>query len=185
MAVVAGIFLEKIGLKKAKLAKNAEHGAEAEAAVGAILDNLPDGNFIIHDFDSGKGKIDHILICPKGIFTLETKSHAGKVSFDGEKLLRNGRPFEKDFTKQAWAQCYLAREILAGWGITNPLPQPVILFTNDSIETCGKTRGIDIVGIDFLRRFLDRLPDRISLPEAGRIYYRIKAASKEQTGGPI
>jgi hypothetical protein len=126
----------------------------------------------------GKGNIDHILICPKGIFTLETKSHTGKVSFDGEMLLRNGRPFEKDFLKQAWAQCYLVREILAKWGITSPLPDPVILFTKAFIEIRGKTKGIEIVGIKYFPKFLERFPEKISTPEAGRIYNRIKAASK-------
>lgn len=176
--VVAVKYLEKIGLEKAKRSKDAERGAEAEEAVGAILDNLPEGNFVIHDFDSGKGNIDHILIGPKGIFTLETKSHAGKVSFDGEKLLRNGKPFEKDFLKQAWAQCYLVREILAKWGITTPLPEPIILFTKAFIEVCGNTKGIEIIGIKYFPEFLERLPDKISTPEAGRIYNRIKAASK-------
>jgi hypothetical protein len=179
IAVAAMKYLEKYGLDKAKRSKDAERGAEAEEAVGAILDILPEGNFVIHDFDSGKGNIDHILIGPKGIFTLETKSHAGKVSSDGEKLLRNGRPFEKDFLKQAWAQCYLVREILAKWGITTPLPEPVILFTKASIEVRGKTKGIEIIGINYLPKFIERLPDKISTPEAGRIYNRIKAATKE------
>jgi hypothetical protein len=138
---------------------------------------LPEGNFVIHDFNSGKGNIDHILIGPKGIFTLETKSHAGKVSFDGKKLLRNGRPFEKDFLKQAWAQCYLVREILARWGITDPLPEPVILFTRASIEVRGKAKGIDILDLASFSRTIDQLPDKISTPEAGRIYNRIRAAS--------
>ena len=179
VGVVAAIkYLEKYGLDKAKRSKDAERGAEAEEAVGAVLDNLPEGNFVIHDFNSGKGNIDHILICPKGIFTLETKSHAGKVSFDGEMLLRNGRPFEKDFLKQAWAQCYLVREILAKWGITSPLPDPVILFTKAFIEIRGKTKGIEIVGIKYFPKFLERFPEKISTPEAGRIYNRIKAASK-------
>ena len=171
-------YLEKNGLEKAKRSKDAERGAEAEEAVGAILDNLPEGNFVIHDFDSGKGNIDHILICSKGIFTLETKSHAGKISFDGEKLLRNGRPLEKDFLKQAWAQCYLVREILAKWGITTPLPEPVILFTNAFIEVRGKAKGIDIIGIKYFSKFLERLPDKIPTPAAGTIYNRINAASK-------
>jgi hypothetical protein len=171
-------YLEKIGLEKAKRSKDAKRGAEAEEAVGEILDNLPEGNFIIHDFDSGKGNIDHILIGPKGIFTLETKSHAGKVSFDGQKLLRNGKPFEKDFLKQAWAQCYLVREILVKWGITTPLAEPVILFTKAFIVVRGKAKGIEILGIKYFPKYLERFPDKISTPEAGRIFNRIKAASK-------
>jgi hypothetical protein len=176
--VAAIKYLERYGNEKAKRFKDAKRGAEAEEAVGALLDNLPEGNFIIHDFNSGKGNIDHILIGSKGIFTLETKSHAGKVSFDGEKLLRNGKPFEKDFLKQAWAQCYLIRGILANWGITNPLPEPVILFTKAFIEVRGKTKGIEITGIKHFPKYLEQLPGKISTPEAGRIYNRIKAASK-------
>lgn len=170
--------LEKTGIQVAKRTKDAERGAVAEEAVGAFLGNLPEGNFVINDFNSGKGNIDHILICPKGIFTLETKSHPGKVSFDGEKLLRNGKAFEKDFLKQAWAQCYLVREILAKWGITTPLAEPVILFTKGFIEVRGKAKGIEIIGINYLLKFLERLPDMISTPEAGRIYNRLIAASK-------
>lgn len=176
--VVAIKYLEKVGLEKAKRSKDAERGAEAEEAVGAILDSLPEGNFVIHDFASGKGNIDHLLVCTKGILTLETKSHAGKVSFDGNKLLRNGRKFEKDFLNQAWAQCYLVKEVLAKRGITNLHPEPVILFTKAAVQVRGKAGGIDIVGIKDFSRFLKLLPDRISVPEAGRIYNRLKAASK-------
>ena len=165
VVVVAAIkYLEKYGLDKAKRSKDAERGAEAEEAVGAILGNLPEGNFVINDFNSGKGNIDHILIGPKGIFTLETKSHTGKVSFDGKKLLRNGRPFEKDFLKQTWAQWYLVREILAKWGITTPLSEPVILFTNAFIEVRGKAKGIDIVGIKYFRNFSNGFPTRYRPP---------------------
>lgn len=170
-------YLERFALEKARRGKDAERGAEAEEAVGAILDNLPAGNFIIHDFNSGKGNIDHILMCPKGIFTLETKSHAGKVSFDGKKLLRNGRKFEKDFLNQAWAQCYLVKAILARRGITNLQPEPIILFTKAFVQVRGKATGIHILGINDFPKFLERLPDTISVPEAGRIYDRIKAAS--------
>lgn len=170
-------YLEKFALDKAKRSKDAERGAEAEEAVGAILDNLPAGNFIIHDFQSGKGNIDHILMCPKGIFTIETKSHAGKVSFDGKKLLRNGRKFEKDFLNQAWAQCYRVKEILSKWGITNLHPEPVILFTRANLQLRGKPTGIHIVGINDFSKFLGQLPHKISVPEAGRIYNRIKAGS--------
>lgn len=176
--VVAAIkYLEKVGLEKAKRGKDADRGADAEEAVGAILDRLPEGNFVIHDFASGKGNIDHILMCTKGILTLQTKSHAGKVSFDGNKLLRNGRKFEKDFLNQAWAQCYLVKEVLAKRGITNLHPEPVILFTKAAVQVRGKAGGIDIVGIKDFSRFLKLLPDRISVPEAGRIYNRLKAAS--------
>jgi hypothetical protein len=138
---------------------------------------LPEGYFVVHDFDSGKGTIGRILIGPKGIFTLETKSHTGEVTFDGNQLLRNGRPFGKDWIRRAWAQCFLVRGLLAEWGITTPLPEPVILFANAHVKVQGKARGVEIAGLRSLPKILDPLPNRLSIPEAGRIYNRILAAS--------
>ena len=169
-------YLEKYGLEKAKRSKDAERGAEAEEAVGGILDNLPEGNFVIHDFDSGKGNIDHILVCTKGIFTLETKSQAGEITFDGERLLQNGRPFLKDFIKQAWAECYVVREVLANCGITSPVAEPVILFPNAFVKVRGKAKRVEIISLKYFPKFLERLPTCIAVPEAGRIYNRIIAA---------
>jgi hypothetical protein len=72
----------------------------------------------------------------------------------------------------------LVREILAKWGITTPLPEPLILFTKAFIEVRGKAKGIEILGINYFPKYLERFPDKISIPEAGRIYNRIKAATR-------
>jgi hypothetical protein len=173
-------YLEKRGTTAIDRAKHAEKGARAEEKIGDFLDSLPEGHFIIHDFDSGRGNIDHVLICTKGIFTMETKSQDGEVTFDGEKLLRNSRPYPKDFLRQAWAECFAVREILANWGITSPAAEPVILFPNAFVKVRGKARGVEIISLKFkyLPTFLERLPDRLTVPEAGRIYNRVKAAGR-------
>jgi hypothetical protein len=171
-------YLEKKGSIVIDRAKRADRGAVAEERVGDFLNSLPEGNFIIHDFNSGKGNIDHILINTKGIFTLETKSHNGDVTFDGEKLLRGKHPFEKDFLSQAWAECFAVRNVLQGWGITSPKAEPIILFTNAYVKVRGKAKGVEILSLKYLPKFLERLPDRQTIPEAGRIYNRVKAASQ-------
>lgn len=148
-----------------------------ETSSDVIRDSLPGGYFLIHGLHSIKGRIDHILICPKGIFTLETDGDAGEVTFDGEKLLRNGRPFGKNFLKQAWAQCSLAREVLGGWGIVTPLPEPVILFRNATVTIRGKAGGVEVAGIGHFPKLLERLPDRLTATEAEKIVDRIQAAS--------
>ena len=49
--------------------------------VGAVLDDLRSAGWLaIHDADLGRGNADHIVIGPGGILTVETKSHAGRVS---------------------------------------------------------------------------------------------------------
>jgi hypothetical protein len=179
--VVGGLFLvgikllEKKGDATLKRAKQAERGAIAEEKTGAILEALAEGHFVIHDFYTGRGNIDHILIGPKGIFTLEVKSHHGAVSLENGILLCDGQQFEKDFLKQAWAECFAVREILANWDIKEPKAEPLIVFSNAFVKVRGKANGVAVIHLKFLATFLQRLPDRLTKGEAGRIFNRLRA----------
>jgi hypothetical protein len=170
--------LEKKGSTAVKRSQDAERGTEAEKKVGDFLDSLPEGNFVIHEFDSGQGNIGHILIGPKGIFTIDTKSHRGVVEFSGTILLRDGRPFDKDFLKQAKAQCLLAEKILENWQIRNPRPEALLVFTDAFVKVRGKAKGVSVVSAGDFPRFLERLPDRMTISEAGRVYNRLRSAVK-------
>jgi Nuclease-related domain len=62
------------------LVERRDRGASAEEHVGALLAQLPAEEWhVIHDASFGRGNIDHILIGPPGLFTVETKSHPGPV----------------------------------------------------------------------------------------------------------
>ena len=57
-----------------------DRGASAEEHVGSLLDELPREEWhVIHDASVGHGNVDHILIGPAGVYTIETKSHPGPV----------------------------------------------------------------------------------------------------------
>ena len=139
-------------------ALDARRGAVAEEAVGNLLGDLPAGYFVVNDFVSKRGNIDHIVISTKGILTVETKSHRGVVSCEGEMLKRDGQPFEKDFIKQAWAEAYSIRDLLTCHGISAPKPQPVLLFANADVQVRKQVRGVEIVS----RRYLPALPEAIT-----------------------
>jgi hypothetical protein len=145
-----------------KRALDARRGAVAEEDVGNLLGELPAGYFVVHDFVSKKGKIDHIVISTKGILTVETKSHKGVVTCEGEMLNRDGKPFEKDFIKQAWAEAYSIRDLLTEKCVCNLRPQPVIVFTEADVQVKEKVRGVKIIGIKDLHAFLEGLPDWMS-----------------------
>lgn len=53
-------------------------GAEGEEVEGLAAD----GWHVIHDVSFGRGNIDHILVGPGGVFTIETKSRGGKIFLD-------------------------------------------------------------------------------------------------------
>ena len=153
-----------------KRALDARRGAVAEEDVGNLLGELPAGYFVVNDFVSKRGNIDHIVISTKGILTVETKSHRGVVSCEGEMLKRDGQPFEKDFTKQAWAEAYSIRDLLASHGISAPKPQPVLLFANADVQVRKQVRGVEIISRRYFPLYLKRIPNRLSASEAEKIF---------------
>jgi len=78
IALLAAMFV--ISRYVLPLVERRDRGATAEEHVGGLLDGLAgDGWRVIHDASFGRGNIDHVLIGPAGLFTVETKSHPGPV----------------------------------------------------------------------------------------------------------
>lgn len=71
-------------------------GAVGEERVGAILEDLrAEGWSAVHDVATGRGNVDHIVVGPGGLFTIETKSRRGWADVDR---------IEERWLKQAYAQ---------------------------------------------------------------------------------
>jgi hypothetical protein len=154
-------WAEAMGDKAEKFTDRAivwKPGAVAEESVGGLLEALPDNYSVISGFVTKKGTSDYLVVGPKGILTIETKSHQGVVTNNGEKLLRDGQPFEEDFIKQAWARSYSVRDLLAEKGVCTLRTQPVIVFTDADVQVKEKIRGVHIVGMRNLHAFLEGLP---------------------------
>ena len=69
-------------------------GAIGELVVGEILDNLGPEWLVLHAVPVGSGSsdIDHVLIGPAGVFTINTKNHSGQpVWVAGRTLMVAGR----------------------------------------------------------------------------------------------
>ena len=157
-------------------ALDARRGAVAEEDVGNLLGELPAGYFVVNDFVSKRGNIDHIVISTKGILTVETKSHRGVVSCEGDILKRDGKPFEKDFIKQAWAEAFSIRDLLTSHGISAPKPQPVLLFANADVQVRQQVRGVEIISRRYLSVYLQRLQTRMTTKEAEKIFEILKSS---------
>ena len=186
VTVVVGVgviyWVKRMGDKAeaySKRALDARRGAVAEEDVGNLLGELPAGYFVVHDVVSKRGNIDHIVISTKGILTVETKSHRGVVSSEGEMLKRDGKPFEKDFIKQAWAEAYSIRDLLISHGISAPKPQPVLLFANADVQVRKQVRGVEIISRRYLPAYLERLQNRMSAKEAEKIFEILKLSQSQ------
>ena len=137
---------------------DARRGEAAGEDVGNLLGELPAEYSVVDDYVSKTGNIDRIVISTKGILTVGTKSHRGVVRCEGDVLTLDGKPFEEDFIKQAWAHSYSIRDLLTENGVCNLRPQPVIVFTDADVQVYKKVRGVHIVGIKNFHAFLQGLP---------------------------
>ena len=61
------------------LLERRDRGATGEEEVGELLEGLGGEWRVEHDVSLGRGNVDHVLVGPAGVFTVETKSHPGPV----------------------------------------------------------------------------------------------------------
>ena len=132
-----------------------DRGATGEEQVGGLLDGLEGkGWHAIHDASLGNGNVDHILIGPAGVFTVETKSHPGPVRvarIHGATL------------SQAQAQ----RKAIAR--VTGMEVEPLIVYSRAWIDRpLARRKGVRVLPARMLARYLDRRSETPMSPEQAR-----------------
>ena|SRR3989338_8316685 len=108
----------KIVLAKHKI-KALRLGRDGEKIVSEYLDELRGKGYrVLHDIVGDDFNIDHLLIGPKGVFTVETKTVSkparGKaaIDYDGTQILVNGFKPDRDPVAQAKAQAHWVKELV-------------------------------------------------------------------------
>ena len=95
-----------------------ELGRDGEKAVGQFLESLRERGYrVFHDVVGGNFNLDHVLIGPAGVFTIETKTHSKpggdvRVTFDGETIRIDGFEPDQDPVVQCGSQASWLRELL-------------------------------------------------------------------------
>lgn len=136
IAVVSGLLCFREAQARWKLANYADQGAAAEEAIADLLIPLQYENWQI-DYnvrDRSVGDIDVVLLSPDGqTYTIDVKSHSGKVGTNGKQLYRlynrSKYPFEKDFLAQAKRQAIAVKKRRKLSWVT-----PIVVFTNAIVE---------------------------------------------------
>lgn len=119
-------------------------GAEGERRVGAALAELTaDGWMALHGVSLGRGDVDHILIGPGGIFTIETKSHRGRIPIDN---------IDPKMLKQAYAEKKLIERI------TGMEVQPLLVFSRAWLigSVPAQRKGVTILPARMLGHYFSR-----------------------------
>jgi hypothetical protein len=139
-------------------------GAEGERAVGAICTELEaNGWHAIHDVSLGHGNVDHILVGPGGIFTIETKSHPGRIAIDH---------IDPRMLKQAYAEKKLLERI------TGHDVQPLLVFSRAYLvgSVPAQRRGVTVLPARTLQHYFSRRRPVLETADAAKLHERLTAA---------
>ena len=151
---------------------------DGERVVGQYLDRLrEDGYHIFHDIIGRNFNIDHVVIGPHGIFTIETKTYSkqvegkSKICFDGEAITVNGHKPDRDPIVQALAQAsWLSEQIKESTGHVHSV-QPVVVFPGwfiSSPPNALRSGCVWVINPKGLPKFINNATRRLS-PEEGKL----------------
>jgi Nuclease-related domain len=136
-------------------------GAEGEEVVGGILERLTgDGWHAIHDVAFGRGNIDHIVVGPGGVFTIETKSRGGKV-------------WLKHLDPKMLGQAYAEKKTLEK--IIGMEVQALLVFSRAYVvdPVPAKRRGVTILPARSLPWYFSRRKPVMSAEQAAELHARL------------
>jgi Nuclease-related domain len=87
--------------------------ASGERITGLWLGRLPEGWFVFHDVPVGAraANIDHVVIGPGGVFTINTKNLTGAIRVNRRSIVHDG--FRTDFLPKATAEAHRAARLLS------------------------------------------------------------------------
>jgi hypothetical protein len=138
-------------------------GAEGEERVGRVLEALrPHGWHALHDVQTSRGNIDHVLIGPAGLFTIETKAHKGRISADR---------IDPHMLKQAYAESKTIETI------TGFRTRPLLVFSNAYLTPAITERqGVLILPSRMLARYLVQRARTIPPQRVAEVYDRLAQA---------
>jgi Nuclease-related domain len=146
-----------------------DRGAKGEEQVGSLLDGLEGrGWHAIHDASLGQGNVDHILIGPAGVFTVETKSHPGPV--------RVARIHGATIAQAQAQQRAIAR-------VTGVEVEPLIVYSRAWVDRpLARRKGVRVLPARMLAGYLDRRRASMSPEQVEQAQARVADALREHRG---
>jgi hypothetical protein len=154
LCIIAGTVLLRSGYKF-------HLGAVGERRVANVLKRFPDDWFVFHDLVVGRAQIDHLLICPKGVYTLETKNYRGTIYGNADK--QNWSQVINQHTikiynpvKQAVGHSVALRIYLRENGFSKVWVNSIVVFTHPEVQLKVASATVPVLYLAELRDYLHR-----------------------------
>ena len=151
LLVFAGLFVASLLLtavlwrKGLRRVESFFKGARGEEHVAALLATLPADYHVFHDFAVGGHHVDHVVVGPTGIFSVETKSWRGSVTAEENEIIVNGRLPDRAPLAQAAREAAAVQAALTRAGWTTGEVKPVVCFATNTFSDEQRAIGTVMV----------------------------------------
>jgi hypothetical protein len=153
-------------------------GADGEEEVGRRLAKLGGGWHVLHAVPVGeKGSdIDHVVIGPPGVFTLNTKNHPGKNIWVAERcFMVSGH--KTDYLRNSTFEARRATKLLStACGFAVPV-EPVIVVMAEKLTIKARPVGVHVVGRRAIIKWLKSRPSTLTPEGIAEIYQQARSAA--------
>ena len=185
--IIISIFAYFRIMESVRKLRNCDIGLLGERHVAEILDDLREHGYrIINDLTCGRMNIDHILIGPAGVFTIETKmarktigtmniiSHAKNVVFTNGKSNYGNKA-----VWQATQEASYLKEII-GTPDQCPKIRPIVVYPGWFVK--DRCEGeVWVLNDKYLVQKIRSLPSILSAEEVSTIYKKLETHAREVT----
>jgi len=154
-------FLERFELP---VIERWSRGATGEEHVGNVLEELvSEGWSTLYDVSTGRGNIDAVVVGSSGVFTVEVKSHGGRIPVDriSPEMLSQA------YARKKWLEAITGRDVT-----------PLLVFSRAYLvgRPVSRQRGVTVLPARMLADHLRRYEAELRVDEARALYARLAAA---------
>lgn len=190
VAVAALIFAGYRAISVRQKLRQLRDARDGERAVGEFLDKLrAEGYHVFHDLLGDGFNLDHVLIGPAGVFTIETKTYSkpakgkAELMFDGERIKFGHWEPDRNPVIQARAQVgWLSSLLKETTGRDFPV-HPVIVFPGWFVRSEGRPqRPIWVLNPKALPKFLERQEPRLTKEEIHQASFHLSRFIRAEEG---
>jgi len=180
VAVVVGGYCIRKFLKLRKLQDKYELGRNGEREVGQGLEKLRrEGHCVFHDLVADDFNVDHVIVCQRGVFSIETKTYRkptkvnSKVTFNGENILVAGKAIDPSPVEQArasakWLRCDVLHKSTGKWF---PV-RPVVVFPGWWVEE-QKNTEVWVLNPERLQSYIAGEPEILTEEDMHLVAYHL------------
>lgn len=148
--IVVAYTVRKVMQARRKL-KTLRMARDGEKIVSEYLDELREKGYrVLHDIVGDDFNIDHLLIGPNGVFTVETKTASkptrgkAEIEYDGTQISVNGFKPDRDPVVQAKAQAHWVKELVKKLTGKTIAVRPAVVYPEWYINQTWKGNRPDV-----------------------------------------